>query len=234
MGTFGPWQNGPYLRNALKLSKWNNIRIDANNVFSPIREEECLRRPIKKLVWTMSFVAPVTCASLICSQAPRAPNFLLSPPFSNPCHCSEHRTLSKTNAQKLQIHSLILLQIKKTTNYEFCKVIKSISIYKYMYIIFLGWQWVSENFELKKTALKRRDLTPIGASTTGPAARSRRGLRPSCGTWPGAWLLSPRTSRWRNTWKQMKQVKNYTKLFTCHHPSKRSIEGNVCWRNNGV
>ena len=68
---------------------------------------------LKKLVWTMSFVAPVTCASLICSQAPRAPNFLLSPPFSNPCHCSEHKTLSKANAQKLQIHSLILLQINK-------------------------------------------------------------------------------------------------------------------------
>ena len=103
-----------------------------------------------------------------------------------------------------------------------------------MYNIFLGWQWVSENFELKKTALKRRDLTPIGASTTGRAARSRRGLRPSCGAWPGAWLLSPRTSRWRDTWEQMKQVKNCTKLFVFYHPSKRSIEGNVCWRNFGV
>ena len=93
---------------------------------------------------------------------------------------------------------------------------------------------VREFWSGKKRALKRRDLTPIGASTTGRAARSRRGLGPSCGARPGAWLLSPRTSRWRDTWKQMKHVKNCTTLFTCCHPSKRSIEGSVCWRNNGV
>ena len=78
-----------------------------------LKKEVCFRRPIKKDVWTMSFVAPVTCASLICSRAPHAPNFLLSPPLSIPCHCSEHRTLRKTNVQNLQIHSLILLQINK-------------------------------------------------------------------------------------------------------------------------
>ena len=130
MGIFGPWQNGPYLRNASKLSKWNNIRIDTNNVFSPVREEECLRRPIKKLVWTMSFVASVTCASLICSRLSSS-NFLLSPPFSNPCHCSEHRTLSKTNAQKLQIHSLILLQINQDNQLW---ILQSYKVNKYLQV----------------------------------------------------------------------------------------------------
>ena len=77
-----------------------------------LKKEVCFRWSIRKYVW-MSFVAPATCASLICSRASHAPNFLLSPPLSNPCHSSEHRTLSKTNVQKVQIHSLILLQINK-------------------------------------------------------------------------------------------------------------------------
>ena len=151
-----PWQNGPYLRNASKLSKWNNIRIDTNNVFSPVREEECLRRPIKKLVWTMSFVAPVTCASLICSQAPRAPNFLLSPPFSKPCHCSEHRTLSKTNAQKLQIHSLILLQINQDNQLwilQSCRVNKYLQVHVHNFLrLTMGvTEFLSEKDSTKKT-----------------------------------------------------------------------------------
>ena len=151
-----PWQNGPYLRNASKLSKWNNIRIDTNNVFSPIREEECLRRPIKKLVWTMSFVAPVTCASLICSSL-SSPNFLLSPPFSNPCHCSEHRTLSKTNAQKLQIHSLILLQINQDNQLwilQSYKVNKYLQVYVHNFLrLTMGVrEFLSEKDSTKKTS----------------------------------------------------------------------------------
>ena len=155
MGIFGPWQNGPYLRNASKLSKWNNIRIDTNNVFSPVREEECLRRPIKKLVWTMSFVASVTCASLICSRLSSS-NFLLSPPLSNPCHCSEHRTLSKTNAQKLQIHSLILLQINQDNQLW---ILQSYKVNKYLQVYVNNFlrltmgvtEFLSEKDSTKKT-----------------------------------------------------------------------------------